>query len=220
MATSEGLVGEVKISSGVQRTERLGAHGELIVNDSGFGRFFEATLNGRVFCVSTALGATLNGFAAPLGAGGTAVLALFNPAGNNKAASIIKAACTIIPGATATGIIPVWYFIPPNTGITAAGTQAAVSALLGSLGSTMKTFINAAVTGSVAATTLRPWACSGGEPPLTAATIVGGTMSMVEETDGSIIVPPGSLLGVGFNAAGAAETGNVSISWVETEWPL
>jgi hypothetical protein len=216
----ESVVGERKAGGNVQADVRGGAYSELIVNDVGLGRFFEAARAGRVFSVATAVAATLNGNAGALGAAGTAVVAISNPAGNAKAAAIIKASAILAPGASATPIAPLWYFIPAPSGVIAAGGAAAVNQLLGGPTSTMKTFINAALTGSLAATLLRPWWGTYAEPRHAGAASETGAGSIWEDTDGSIIVPPGCVLGVGFNVAGAAVTGMVGFTWAEIDWPL
>lgn len=220
MALIEAVNGERRAGANVQSDARSGPYSEIIVNDSGLGKFFESTRYGRVFSLATAVAATLNGNAGALGAGGTPVIAISNPASNAKAAVILKASCILAPGASATPIVPLWYYIPAPAGVTAAGSSGGVNQLLGAPGSTMKTFINAALTGSLAATLLRPWQGAYAEPRHAGAASETGAGSIVEETDGSIIVPPGTVLGVGFNVAGAAVTGMVGITWAEIDWPL
>src|SRR5438876_325029 len=105
---SEFSQGERRAAANVLVDARAGAYSELIVNDVGLGRLFEANRTGRLFMLATAVGATLNGLTNPQAAGGTALIAINNPVNNTKAAVILKASCSIITGASATPILPVW----------------------------------------------------------------------------------------------------------------
>src|SRR6266404_2337518 len=116
---AEGRVGEHRVAGGVTEDARLGPYADLIVNDVGFGRYFEATKNGRLFTATTALNAALN-VASPLGAAGTAPFALFNPSSSAKAAAILKVVVQVKVGATPVLNYPVWNAVSV-AGITAAG---------------------------------------------------------------------------------------------------
>jgi hypothetical protein len=220
---TESVVGERRAASGVQSDSRGGPYGELIVNDVGLGRYFETCRLSRIFILSTAVGATLNGNASPLGSGGTPVWALFNPPSNSRAAVILKASCLLVPGASATPIIPVWNFLTDLTGQSALGSQASVSAIISSTGApgTMRSFIGQALTGgTVASTFLRNWMGNFNDPRHAGAASETAGGVVTEETEGSLIVPPGTILSVTFNVAGAAVTGCVSVVYAEVDWPL
>lgn len=220
---NEFVVGERRASANVLSDARSGPYSELITNDVGLGRYFEAARNGRLFMLATAVGATLNGNASPIAAAGTPVWALYNPQSNNRAAVILKSSASLICGASATPIIPVWNFLTDLTGQTALGSQASVSAILSSTGSpgTMRSFIAAALTGgAVASSFLRQWWATYTEPRHQGAASETAAGMVVEETDGSLIVPPGVILSVAFNVAGAAVTGCVSVLYAEVDWPL
>ncbi len=220
---TEFVVGERRGAANVQSDARAGALSELIVNDVGLGRYFEAARLGRLYILATAVGATLNGNATPIAAAGTPVWALFNPAGNTNAAVILKASCLLVPGASAAPIIPVWNFLTNLTAQTALGSQASVNAILSSTGSpgTMRSFIASALTGgTVASTFLRNWMGSFNDPRHVGAASETAAGILVEETEGSIIVPPGTILSTAFNVAGAAVTGCVSVLYAEVPWPL
>lgn len=220
---TESVVGESRAAVGVQSDTRSGPYSELIVNDVGLGRYFEAARNGRLFTLATAVGATLNGNATPIGAAGTPVWALYNPQSNTKAAVILKSACTLVCGATATPIVPVWNFLTDLTAQTALGSQTSLSAVLSSTGNpgTMRAFIASALTGgTVASTFLRAWFGTFNDPRHAGTTSETSAGTVVEETEGSIIVPPGVILSVAFNVAGAAVTGCVSVLYAEVDWPL
>src|SRR6266851_3765644 len=204
---SEFSVGERRASANVVSDARSGAYSELIVNDVGLGRYFEAARNGRLFILATAVGATLNANASPIAAAGTPVWALYNPQSNNNAAVILKASCLLAPGASATPIIPVWNFLTNLTAMTALGSQASVGAILSSTGNpgTMRSFIASALTGGTGASVfLRNWMGSFNDPRHPGAALETAAGVLVEETEGSIIVPPGVILSVAFNVAGAA----------------
>lgn len=216
----EAIQGERRAGQNVQTDGRSGPYSEFIVNDVGFGRFFEATRNGRMFSVSTANGATLNANATPLAAAGTPVLALYNPKGNTKAAVILKAVCQYTVAASATVFAPVWEYRNTVEALTAAGSDSAISGLIGQgSSSTMRFFIASALTGAtVASALLRPWEGAWGEPRHPAAAAETGAAIITEDTDGRIIVPPGALINVAFTAAGAAVTGSVAISYAEVDY--
>lgn len=220
---AEIVQGERRSAPNVQTAARSGAYTELIVNDVGLGRYFEAARTGRLYTLSTALGATLNGMASPLAAGGTPQWALYNPQGNSKSAVILKATCQLICGASATPVLPVWNFLTNLTAMTALGSQASISAGLSTIGNpgSMRSYLNSALTGGTGASVLlRPWMGSYNDPRHVGAVSETSAGVIVEETEGSIIVPPNTILSVTFNAAGAAVTGSIAVLYAEIDWPI
>lgn len=220
----EMIVGDKgKLSTGATTVSRSGAYAEQIVNDVGLGRFFETARYGKIFSLATAVGATLNGNASPLAAGGTPVWAIRNPVGNTTAAVILKATCMLIAGASATQIVPVWDIGLSETGLTAltgAGTIRP-NIIGGNYTSTMVPYVASALTARAnASVMLRPWEGNFNEPRHAGAASETGACVVTEETDGRIIVLPGTILSVGFNAAGAAVTGCVSVTWAEIPAPV
>ncbi len=213
---SEGRSGEVRTASGALKETRLGPYGDVITNDVGLGRYFEATRNGRLYTATTALNAALN-VASPLGAAGTPVLALFNPSSSGKAASIIKAVVQVKIGATPVLNFPVWNSVAV-AGITAAGNTTPTGLRIDGTSSTMRVYANTALTGGAAFALLRPFLGIG--PAYSGTVTTGNEGVYTEETEGSIIVPPGAAVTITFDVAGTNNTGAVAIVWAETDWPL
>lgn len=207
------LVGERIVTGGDAKFRSDPTSASVIT--AAHGELWEAARLGRVFLVASAVGATLNGQTNPLGAAGTPLVAIHNPPGNTKAAVIWKAFCSLICGASATPVLPVWNYIPAPAGITAAGGSAAVNMLLGGQGSSMKTFVGAALTGSAAATFLRPFMGNFNDPRHAGTTSETSAGILVEETNGGIIVPPGVCLIANAAPAGAAVTGCIGFIYEE-----
>ena len=216
----ENVQGERKAAANVLADGRCGAYSELVIGQVGLGQFFEAARVGRIFMLASAVGATLNGQTNPLGAAGTPLAAIVNPVSSGKAGVILRAFSSLIPAASATPVLPVWNFIPSPTGVSAAGGSASISMQLNNLKSVMKTFVGAAMTGSAAATFLRPFMGNFNDPRHAGAASETGAGVLVEETDGQIIVPPDTALIANCAPAGAAVTGCIGFVWAEIEWPL
>lgn len=210
----------IRVAPGAPAPMRLDPYAAQIVASNGLGQFADAARLGRLFTLSTAVGATLNGQTNPLAAGGTALLALHNPIGSSKAAFILRASASIVVGASATLAVPCWNFIPTPTGITAAGSNGGICTRLDGTQGSIKTFVGAALTGSVQATFLRHWMGTQAEPRHAAAASETGVNVITEETDGSIIVTPGTVLIANIAQAGAALTGCLSVLYAEIDWPL
>lgn len=216
----QGRVGEIRAVQGSEETVRLGPYLDVIVQEL-HGRFFEQTRVGRVYSIP----GTISGFAgaathvSPLAAGtGTPVVGLYNPRGSGKAAVILQAAFIIAAVADTAVGIPVWNTIPDATQITAAQNAAPVPNLVGqAAASIMRGFTNAALTGSTLATYLRHLMPSSVQ--VAVATATAFTM-MTENTDGSIIVPPGAFAGLALSAAGTTYNITGSLTYEEVDWPL
>ena len=82
----------------------------------------------------------------------------------------------------------------------------------------MRVYANAALTGGAAFALLRPFIGPGQNQSGTVTSGDEGTF--VEETEGSIIVPPGAAVAVVFDVAGTNNTGAIGLVWAETDWPL
>ena len=220
----QGQVGEVRATTGTKPTVRVGPYAEQIVNDTGLGRYFEAARAGRIFILSAAAAgvAPASANVSPLSAGtGQPFVGILNPAGSAKAAVILKAGFTATQVVTTqTASMLVWNFIPTPTAITAAGGAGAVGATLGSTvsSSVMRTFVNTALTGSVAATLLRPLAANA-QVSTNPAVAQAVAAHAYEETAGAIIVPPGTFLGIAAHAASATLYA-CWMAWAEIDWPL
>src|SRR5688572_13607313 len=98
-----------------QSVPNLGPFREQMTAPIGLGEYFDLSRKGMLFTATTATAATLNGLTSPLGAGGTALLALYNPINSGVIAVILRASCKIIAGASATLSTPTWNYIDTVT---------------------------------------------------------------------------------------------------------
>jgi hypothetical protein len=209
---------------------RGGSYSELIVNDAGFGRYFEAARADRLFCMTSgAPPITLNGFGAVRTFGSSQPWALVNPPNNNRAAVILRASCIMACGATSTPISPVWVFVPSLLGFTTLGDKNRIRSQLlagaaGIFGSSAGTMLNASAglfgVAHVSTVLLRSWLGSFNEIRHLGDVSETSAGVITEETDGSIILPPNTGLSVNFNVNGAAVSGCVSVVYAEVDWPL
>jgi hypothetical protein len=200
------------IGNNVEDSFALGVFRETLITPTGLGQYYDLCRRGAVFTVSTAVGATLNGQTNPLGAGGTALVAITNPLASLYDCVILRAGVMMVAGASATMAQPCWNYLPSLTSITAAAGSADVCGRIdGTSKSGFGTWVGAAMTGSIASTYWRNWFGSWSEGRHAGAASENGTLSMFEETDGAIIIPPGAGLIANIAQAGAVLTGCVSI---------
>lgn len=188
---------------------RAGQLGDAIVSEL-HGRYYETTYRGNSFLLSVPTAAAVTAYAG--GAGGTPMLALFNPTGSGRNAVVNKVSIGNVAAASAAGMVSfgLWF------GTTAAITQAttitpwSMSTQLQS-GSVMTGFRNVALTSGSAANNVIPvasyyWATAAG-----AALVTGGPVDL----EGSVIIPPGSYIALGGSAALTSATWIGSIQWEE-----
>jgi hypothetical protein len=84
----EGVIGELRRAVGAQVISRFGPYSEQIVNDIGFGRYFEAARNKRMYGLSNVgFTVTANNLGA-LAAALQPITGFYNPIGNGRAAVI------------------------------------------------------------------------------------------------------------------------------------
>jgi hypothetical protein len=208
MALIELVQGERGASRNVQTDARAGAYSELIVNDIGLGRYFEAARVGRFF---SAFGAGVT--VGTAGAVTNPVLALYVPAGS-RAIAIEYVTWTVKATGTFAAYDVLYYY---NTG-QAAGSGAAnvtpVNEQLGGPASVVKAY--AAVTNALAnaPTVLRPMSQN------YLVTYAGQNVAVQEEIAGRIIVPPQGVFAVNASASQTAGTADVAVEYVEIDWPL
>jgi hypothetical protein len=173
-------------------------------------RYYETNYRNNLFGLSVSTAAAVTAFAGA--AGGTPMLAVFNPSGSGKNAVILKASVGTVVAASAAGTVSfgLWF------GTTAAITQATVvtpwsmSTQLQS-GSVMTGFRNVALTSGSAASNVIPvssyyWATGAG-----AALVTGGPIDL----EGSLIIPPGAYVALGGSAALTSATWIGSLQWEE-----
>ena len=216
----ESIVGERRSSSGVQADVRGGSLGELIVNDVGLGRYFEACRFNRIFhtfAKTVTVAATHN---TPIAAAtATPVVGIHNPIGNTRAAVIIRYNATTVSGTPAGGQFAFNALQTTTAPSTPSGSIFAglLSAATSPQSSTMRAFNNTALTAMLPV--------AGNE-----IMMLGGVSAIAsgvqvnqngEDIAGMIIVPPGFLLALmAGTGAGTTWVVNASLTWAEIDWPL
>lgn len=188
---------------------RAGQLGDVIVSEL-HGRYYETTYRGNSFLLSVSAAAAVTAFSGA--AGGTPMLALFNPSGSGRNAVLSKVSVGNVVAASAVGTVSfaLWF------GATAAITQATtvtpwnMGTQLQS-GSVVTGFRNVALTSSTAATNAIAlssyyWATAAG---------VGLVSNGVVDLEGAVIIPPGSYCALGGSAALTSATWIGSLQWEE-----
>lgn len=202
-----GQVGLQVISDGMQGTLRIGRMADLIVSEYR-GRFAEAASRGMVFSASVSGLTYLATMNTPLSAGtGVPVIGVLNPTTSPRNLEIIAA---IVASTSGTPGGPFHLNVIPNpTGITAAATGNIISHnSFQAAGSQAKAYITA-LTGSAAATYLRPLGGPG------AAAVGAGNNHVYEDLGGQIIVTPGSFVGIAGTAVGSSHVISAALIWQE-----
>jgi hypothetical protein len=219
-----GLVGEHQYGGGAQAQFRLGPFGEQIVNDVGWGRYFEAVRAGRMFSSfvkTVTIAATHN---SPITAAtATPILGLYNPANSNTAAVFTRIAPHTTSGTPAGGQF-VLNAMTVTTVTTASQTGSIFSNLLQSntvspQGSAMRVYNNIALTGIVPIAS-NEVALVGGAAAAAAAGN-GGPGATGEDVAGQFILPPGTLAALmAGTGAGTSWIVNASWTWVEIPYSI
>lgn len=197
-----------------------GQFGEALVSELN-ARYGNLALTGSVFSISTA-GAGQAQVAANLFSTAIAtaqpIVGLYNPLTSNKNAVILKAyiGITAYPSA-ATLIGGFVYSVSAGQTITQAGTQGTNHLTFKQSGSTMVGLVNQALTGAVGSLiVLRPVPAD--NPPILQGTVAGDTPGfqiIEEQIEGSIIVPPGGVLGMFTGLTGTTSTFAAGLTWAE-----
>lgn len=150
--------------------------------------------------------------------------AIWNPAGNNAAVSLIKVNFGYVSGTPAAATIG--YAYVPYAGATTGGTSAisAFTTLTVKTGIVGKSYGGNVLAGSAATVTgtgispgtlLRYSALSTGAIP--SASVAEG-MNMVDDIDGGMIIPPG-VMWYPVTSAASVATYMISAIWEEIPWP-
>jgi hypothetical protein len=206
---AEGVVQNAQVRPQSQTTMRFGSEGQLVSGNTA-GDYYEAARLGEVFSCKTASAGTsfTTAGTSPLGAAGTAWLAVYNPANSGYNLEVVSS--TIVGVSGTPGVGAQVYNLGCGQVVTAAGT-APISHLTAQLaGSQAQCFTQAALTGSTALKEVRvhPYA------PFAAA--MAATTPGLEQTDvvnGAIIVPQGCVLAIQTTAGGTAHVAAGSIDF-------
>jgi hypothetical protein len=221
---AEFVAGLRRVSSGGQAQARSGVYSELIVNDAGLGRYFEAVRYDQMFTSmvkAVTVAATHNSPIAAVTA--TPVLGLLNPLSSRKALVFQRIAAGTTSGTPAGGQF-VLNAIPlvttqPSTAQTGNIFSNSIKDGAAGQGSVCKVYNN------VALTALAPFVSNEialvGQAAAAAAAGNGGPGASGEDVGGLFIVPPGAFVAImAGSGAGTTWIVNASWTWAEVDWPL
>jgi len=218
ITVDQGIVGPRTAADGSQFMLR-GSRDSSLISTDAHARYQEAVIRGNVFTLSSVTAGITVAAAnnSPLAANtGQPLVGIFNPASNKFCASILRAFVSQISGTPAAVPMFFWNVIASPAGITAASANPPINNFtFKGVGSSMQGYINSALTGSVVAIVLRPIA---GITIATPTALAQGTasVSILEETAGEIIVPPGGFCGIAVgNGAGTTWLVSASMTWEE-----
>ena len=205
----QGLTGGPQVlSDGTQGQPSVNKQGALWVTEF-IPRYYELVYRG--LCFTTSEKDVNPTGAIPLGAAGTPLLAIWNPAGTGKNIVVLQIGISIqIMGTGALGgVYASW-------GITTAITQATKNTIYNALtsatsGSAATAFNNVALTGSTALTQLMPLLSVGANVTSTTPTISPALLDI----GGAIIIPPGSVFALTTATSGTAAKVDSNILWAE-----
>ena len=198
----QGQVGPLpnaSITDGQNPNLLQGKFGELIVAEA-MAKYYTMTYRGAVFHGASAAA----GILIPISTTTAPTFALWNPSGSGKNAVLLKFLLGWVSTTGAPG--SVLYMFKTGVGasigtpISAFATVAGnpVNGLLGSGNASSMLFAPATATINAAGTVLRPMGVS---QLTTTGTATFGTATMVEDFEGTIIVPPGVLFYIAGSAA-------------------
>ena len=147
--------------------------------------------------------------ATPIAAGtGTPIVSVYNPAGSGKNVALLRLQQATTSG-TAGGPL-LWNIIPNPQNISASFGIAYSNFNLAQQGSIARVFNNTALTGSTVGTAFRT---AGGLS--SAATVTGAVQTYMEDLQGDLIIPPGTMLALATTAAGTSHVISVYLEWEE-----
>jgi hypothetical protein len=203
-------VGPTFGASGTATPLRADVTGAQVTTDA-HGTYWEAARNGNLWILPTAYaGVTLVAASAIGQTAWSPVLGLYNPTNSGKLILVVSGMVNYISGTPPAGGV-VWGFVPGPSGITAAGGNAAINALTQQIGGSIaKTFVMAAMTGSIASQML----CSYPISPFAGAVAATTPLGAWHLVNGMFLVPPGGAIGLG-GAAGTTCVVQATIAWEE-----
>lgn len=226
MPLIQGKVGSISTtehSEGSFPDARMTRDGALAVA-AAHGRFFDALMRGRLFSggMTTTSISNATFTTATLGATGTPIVGVYNPLNSGFNLNILQATlCVTVTVATNTGGGGfVWLTSNGNNVITTGNNPFNRKTLIAS-GSVAKDMSGVALTGLTTNMAARFGSALGGGSIAnfsfvgTAAGQVTPQYTAVENFDGSLLVPPGSVLGLYCTTTPAAHSAASSILWEE-----
>lgn len=229
-----GQVGPTTQADGNTPAIRLGRSAEMIVQEL-HGRFYETTYRGATYgggmqltSISNATFTVTNGASATLAtaAASTPIIGLWNPSTSSVNAVLLQAQVSAIITAlqvTGPGSL-VWLAWTGQNAIT-TGSVGWGRKSLSAVGSQCKVLAGVALTGLAniqsattnifAASPISPGTASNLSTLQTAVGLMPAAGNMVENIDGSIIVPPGGLIGLYASGTPVAVSAASSLLWEE-----
>ena len=207
----EGQVGPRYMGDGGNGELRV-ARDAAVVAGPSHGAHYEAVYRGQVFSMTTAqAGITVAaGNVAPMSAGGTPHLALYNPYGSGIYASVICTVHNSISGTPGVGAFS--YCVGANNVITAAGNVTARCNLISGRNPICRGYSATAMTGSLLTQIARPIGM-----PTFAGAVAATTFDIAWKSYcyGEFVLGPGGLFVVCIAAAGSTHVVASSITWEE-----
>jgi hypothetical protein len=225
MEVIKAVTGMRRTSNNVEADIRSGPFSDLIVNDSGAGRYFEMVRYGLVFSTfvkAVTVAATHN---SPISANTATPVIGFGNISTNKAAVLLRAAFLTTSGTPAGGQAVLNVQSGGALPITAAATGNIFNHLvqggISQQGSLMKPWNNVALGGWLATPNPVQEMTMLGGAAAAAAAGNGGPGVVGEDLGGLFIIPPGGLCAImAGSGAGTTWIVNASLTWLETDWPL
>jgi hypothetical protein len=230
MAIIRVKTGAISAGDGTYPELRGTRKASLTKQDTG-GKYEEATYRANVYSVTTVGGgvqlATTQLYSTTT-ATFTPILAIYNLLTNNKAFSILQAWCSCTQTPLTTGAQTGGFFWVSLTGASITNTNTATPFNMYTLkasGSSAIGIANAALLGVLPTTTVptlvRPVSGMLQLTPAAASATAGLTGNLpIEDVGGSLIVPPGALLGFANGISNAVSSQFVSAGIVYEEIPL
>lgn len=195
------------LAAGSTPNIRQGQLGELVVSKL-HGSFYETNYRGAMFTTFINALTIASTHATPIAAGtGTPIVGIFNPANSGKNIVLVRIQQATTSGTPGGPLI--WNIIPNPQNITATSTAAFNNASLAQSGSVTRIFNNTALTASTVGTAFRN---AGG---MAAVAATGNILTYTEMYDGSLIVPPGTMIALAATATGTSHVINVFAEWEE-----
>jgi hypothetical protein len=186
-----------------------GKQGELLVNEVN-GRFAELTRRGALFHSVTGSVTVASALLSPLAAStGQPILGLLNPANSGRNLIIVKAGIVTVSGTPGGPML--WNFTTAAAAITATANISPLPGMLSNASTSVaKGYSATALTGLAAAMSVLKHAS---KTPAIAAAFIDG--KALDDVDGDIVVPPGSMIALAAFAAGTSHVLQASISHIE-----
>lgn len=221
----QSVTGPRRVGNNIASDLRGGPQSELIVNDSGLGRYFELVRQGMVWTSmikAVTIAATHN---TPLAANTATPIVGFGNTSTNTAAVLLRVGFGTTSGTPAGGQVVLNVQAGAANSITAAATGTIYNNLLQSgtspQGSLMKPWNNVALAGWLATPNPLEEIALMGIASAVAAAGNGGPGVVSEDIGGLIIIPPGGLCALmAGTGAGTSWIVNASLTWAEIPWPI